>query len=191
VISACRHANAHWRGRRHQLLPTFPRSPGIIPVVHPAGFSGRRAALKLFHGERAISTFDDTFNPPHRSSPSFSEARRYEKPVESTTGIIPGDRGKEGGSWCRPPLPMGNHRVGKITSSSGQCHDCSSDMNQELSGQARIRNRVQAESGSREVSTRRPDAVTQRVTAATAQTRTQTRIPAGKPKVPPPKGPGR
>jgi hypothetical protein len=28
--------------------------------------------LKLFHGERAISTFDDTFNPPHRSSPSFS-----------------------------------------------------------------------------------------------------------------------
>jgi len=28
--------------------------------------------LKLFQGERAISTFDDTFNPPHRSSPSFS-----------------------------------------------------------------------------------------------------------------------
>jgi len=117
--------------------------------------------------------------------------KNSENPAESTTGIIPGDRGKEGGSWCRPPLPMGNHRVGKITSSSGQCHDCSSDMNQELSGQARIRNRVQAESGRREVSTRRPDAVTQRVTAATAQTRTQTRIPAGKPKVPPPKGPGR
>jgi hypothetical protein len=28
--------------------------------------------LKLFRGKRAISTFDDTFNPPHRSSPSFS-----------------------------------------------------------------------------------------------------------------------
>ena len=28
--------------------------------------------LKLFRRERAISTFDDTFNPPHRSSPSFS-----------------------------------------------------------------------------------------------------------------------
>ena len=28
--------------------------------------------LKLFRRERAISTFDDTFNPPHRSSHSFS-----------------------------------------------------------------------------------------------------------------------
>src|SRR5439155_21013140 len=28
--------------------------------------------LKLFRRERAISTFDGTFNPPHRSSPSFS-----------------------------------------------------------------------------------------------------------------------
>jgi hypothetical protein len=28
--------------------------------------------LKLFRRERAISTFDYTFNPPHRSSPSFS-----------------------------------------------------------------------------------------------------------------------
>src|SRR5947199_5526599 len=28
--------------------------------------------LKLFRRERAISTFDDTFNPPHGSSPSFS-----------------------------------------------------------------------------------------------------------------------
>jgi hypothetical protein len=24
--------------------------------------------------------------------------------TESTAGIIPGDRGKVGGSWCRPPL---------------------------------------------------------------------------------------
>eukprot|EP01026_Neomeris_dumetosa_P075574 TRINITY_DN7_c0_g1_i3.p1 TRINITY_DN7_c0_g1~~TRINITY_DN7_c0_g1_i3.p1 ORF type:complete len:435 (+),score=-2.49 TRINITY_DN7_c0_g1_i3:384-1688(+) len=28
--------------------------------------------LKLFRRERAISRFDDTFNPPHRSSPQFS-----------------------------------------------------------------------------------------------------------------------
>ena len=32
------------------------------------------------------------------------EARRPEKPAESTTGIIPGDRGMAGGNWCRPPL---------------------------------------------------------------------------------------
>jgi hypothetical protein len=25
--------------------------------------------------------------------------------AESTAGIIPGDRGKVGGSWCRRPLP--------------------------------------------------------------------------------------
>jgi hypothetical protein len=36
VISAYQRANAHCRGRRHQLPPTIPRSPGIIPVVHPA-----------------------------------------------------------------------------------------------------------------------------------------------------------
>jgi len=104
---------------------------------------------------------------------------RSENPAESTTGIIPGDRGKEGGSWCRPPLPTGNRWRGKITSSSGRCHDRSSDMIQELSGKARIRSRARAESGIREVSNRVPDAVTQRVTAATAQTRTQGRIPAG------------
>jgi hypothetical protein len=33
--------------------------------------------------------------------------RRYEKSAESTTGIIPGDRGKEGGSWCHLPLRSG------------------------------------------------------------------------------------
>jgi hypothetical protein len=33
-------------------------------------------------------------------------ARRPEKPAESTTEIIPGDRGTAGGSWCRPPLQI-------------------------------------------------------------------------------------
>jgi hypothetical protein len=31
-------------------------------------------------------------------------ARWPEKPAESATGIIPGNRGKESGNWCRPPL---------------------------------------------------------------------------------------
>jgi hypothetical protein len=35
------------RGGRHQLPPTFPRLPGIIPVVLPAGFSCRRASTVL------------------------------------------------------------------------------------------------------------------------------------------------
>ena len=32
-----------WRGGRHQLSPTFPRSPGIIPVALSKGFSGLRS----------------------------------------------------------------------------------------------------------------------------------------------------
>ena len=39
-------------------LPPMPTNPTLT--------------LKLFRRERAISTFDDTFNPPHSSSPSFS-----------------------------------------------------------------------------------------------------------------------
>jgi len=33
VRYACHTACAVWRGGRHQLPPTFPRSPGIIPAV--------------------------------------------------------------------------------------------------------------------------------------------------------------
>ena len=39
-------------------LPPVPTNPTLT--------------LKLFRRERAISTFDDTFNPPHSSSLSFS-----------------------------------------------------------------------------------------------------------------------
>jgi len=38
----------HWRGWRHQLPPSFPRSPGIIPVALSAEFSDRRAAITHF-----------------------------------------------------------------------------------------------------------------------------------------------
>ena len=33
--------------QRHQLSPSIPRSPGIIPVVAAAGFSCRRSATVL------------------------------------------------------------------------------------------------------------------------------------------------
>jgi hypothetical protein len=36
------------RGRRHQLPPSFPRSPGIISAVLSKGFSGLRAATAEF-----------------------------------------------------------------------------------------------------------------------------------------------
>src|SRR5437588_1198918 len=41
-------------------------------VALPPVATTETLTLKLFRRERAISTFDDTFNPPHRSSHSFS-----------------------------------------------------------------------------------------------------------------------
>ena len=41
-------------------------------VALPPVRSGSTLTLKLFRRERAISTFDETFTPPHKSSPSFS-----------------------------------------------------------------------------------------------------------------------
>ena len=46
VIFACIWL-APQRGERHQLPPTFPRLPGIIPIALSAGFSCRRAATVL------------------------------------------------------------------------------------------------------------------------------------------------
>jgi len=46
VIFACLRL-APLRGARHQLTPSFPRLPGIIPVALSAGFSCRRAATVL------------------------------------------------------------------------------------------------------------------------------------------------
>ena len=43
---ACKRITA-LRGWRHQLPPSFPRSPGIIPAVLSKGFSGLRAAAVL------------------------------------------------------------------------------------------------------------------------------------------------
>jgi hypothetical protein len=65
--------------------------------------------------------------------------RRVEKSAVHATGIIPGNRGKVGGSWFRPPL----HSL--QTGVAGRYHQllwpesCPDqvDTNQELSGQAR------------------------------------------------------
>jgi hypothetical protein len=51
VIFACTWL-APRRGGRHQLPPTFPRLPGIIPVALSAGFSCRRTATVLSRNNR-------------------------------------------------------------------------------------------------------------------------------------------
>jgi len=63
--------------------------------------------------------------------------RRHEKPAESATGIIPGNRGKAGGNWCRPPLCGASHMQANITSSSGRRRSRSSYATKELCGEAR------------------------------------------------------
>ena len=67
-------------------------------------------------------------------------ARRPEKPAESTTGIIPGDRGKVGGSWCRRPLHCRVSGDGRQISPAPLAGVVSGQFitNQELSGQARL-----------------------------------------------------
>lgn len=55
------------------LVPKGSRvGPLSDSVALPPLPTTKTLTLKLFRRERAISTFDDTFNPPHRSSPSFS-----------------------------------------------------------------------------------------------------------------------
>jgi hypothetical protein len=55
------------------LVPKGSRvGPLSDSVALPPAPTTSTLTLKLFQGERAISTFDDTFNPPHRSSHSFS-----------------------------------------------------------------------------------------------------------------------
>ena len=44
-----------------------------------------------------------------------AEVRRAERSDENTAGIIPGDRGKDDGSWCCHPLQAGNRRSRHIS----------------------------------------------------------------------------
>ena len=71
------------------------------------------------------------------------EAWRHEKPSASTTGIIPGNRGKAGGNWCRPPLCGASRRQANITRSSGRRRSRSSYATKELCNETRIRNRAE------------------------------------------------
>ena len=70
-----------------------------------------QTAPKLFTistGEKLVENKGFIFLIGRAASITFLDrtvaARRPEKPDASTTGIIPGDRGKAGDNWCRPPL---------------------------------------------------------------------------------------
>jgi hypothetical protein len=56
------------RGRRNQLQPSFPRSPGIIPVALSTGFF-MPAAPRLFHQR----TGENVLRLPAKSRLCFSQ----------------------------------------------------------------------------------------------------------------------
>jgi len=64
------------------------------------------AALTTFATPYAIFIFSQYGKsiPMELDESARIDARRSENSAESATGIIPGDRGKDGGSWCRHPL---------------------------------------------------------------------------------------
>jgi hypothetical protein len=92
-------------------------------------------------------------------------ARAREKPFESTAEIIPGDRGKVDGNWCRQPL-----RNPAQATPPGKYHQFlwpeSCPVSIHEPGTVRrgaIRNRIQAESGPQRVSICAPTQLPQRV----------------------------
>jgi beta-galactosidase GanA len=57
--------------------------------------------------ENEVGVLGDSRDRSPAANEAFAKpARRPENPFESTAGIIPGDRGKDGGSWCRYPLSV-------------------------------------------------------------------------------------
>ncbi len=94
-------------------------------------------------------------------------ARRHEKTDESATGIIPGNRGKEHGNWCRAPLCGASRVQAYVTSSSGRGRTRSSNANMELCGEARTQKPRPSRVRSGVSFGPRIHAVTQRVVVAT------------------------
>ena len=99
-----------------------------------------------------------------RSLIEQSSARRAEMPDESTTGMIPGDRGMVGGNWCRPPLPTAQAgREAYITSSSGRSRVRSVQTRNRNCATKRDQKPRRVESGPRDVSTCAPTQLPQRL----------------------------
>jgi hypothetical protein len=121
-----------------------------------------KLAHKLFTGpagEQVVQNKPVTFPAPRACFQLFLDrtvvARRHEKPAEGAAGIIPGNRGKVGRSWCGLPLLLtSNRQTGRQISPApldgvAPVQSCESG----AEWQGAIRNRVRAKSGLGEVST--------------------------------------
>ncbi len=166
--------------RNHPARSSTEPDPGEQPVsqIIPKLFTGssvkKLCSTKPSHLHRGGHGLS-------RSLIEQSQRGSLKRFAESTAGIIPGDRGKVGGSWCHPPLRI---RVSGLA--AGKSHQflwsesCPAGFHE--SGAERlgaIRNRVRAESGPQEVSTCVPTYVTQRVMVATTNDQNAVTFPGG------------
>jgi hypothetical protein len=138
----------------------------------------RVAGLPVATGSEAPA---EAVGHPNCSCGKQSQRGGLKRFSASTAGIIPGDRGKVGGSWCHPPLRI---RVSGLA--AGKSHQllwsesCPAGFHE--SGAERlgaIRNRVRAESRLREVSTRRLTQLPTEVMVATANDQNAVASPGG------------
>ncbi len=131
---------------------------------------------------------DFYFRPRPARSSSFLDrtvaARRPEKPFESATGIIPGDRGMVGDSWCRPPLLRGASRCGRQISPAPLIRSRvrSVNTNQELSGERRLETAREPSHAHRTFRPVRGRSYPRGFWLLLRKTRTQSRFPAGRPR---------
>ena len=86
VIFACRRL-APRRGGRHQLPPSFPRLPGIIPVALSSGFSCRRAATVLSRNDEKDASLP--LKVTGLFLPSYSLRRRREFATGPVNNLCP------------------------------------------------------------------------------------------------------
>jgi len=112
------------KGRIETQVPRRERA-GNLPSVNPRRSKAGTGSRGESNGSPSRAKFRPRMPVGERTARrvTWNAARRPEKPFESTTGIIPGDRGKDSGSWCRYPLTAAMRNRGNITSSSGRCHD--------------------------------------------------------------------
>ncbi len=175
-------------------LNSKPKTPNSKPHSRAqcATVNNRWARLcpsysPVFAVNKLVRTKASNFAPdPHclpRSLIEQSKRSGLKNVAESTTGIIPGDRGMVGGSWCCQPLQAAKadaRHISPVPLTGVVSGQSTYELGTERQGV--IRNRARAESGPRDVSIRAPTQLPQRVLVATAQTRTQSRFPAGRPR---------
>jgi hypothetical protein len=96
------------------------------PVAQPSAEAGQEASLEIqrarapgrpcYEAERTPLAVENSVGKPAANWRLKSKRSGLKDVAESTAGIIPGDRGKAGDNWCRPPLPTAKADVATLKS---------------------------------------------------------------------------